>query len=59
MKPRMFCAAMVSLLACQVSALQLGAGGYGLALGNEPVARGLRLNLRDHQVQRVDGLNLT
>ena len=35
------------------------AGGYGLSLGNSPRLRGLRINLRDHDVQRVDGINIT
>ena len=49
-----------SLLSYQTAAraVELAVGGYGLALGNEPRIRGLRLNLRDHQVHRVDGINL-
>ena len=38
--------------------LASGLGGFDLALGNEPVARGVRLNLGDRRVERVDGLNL-
>jgi hypothetical protein len=40
-------------------ALTLGAGGVGLTLGNSRTATGIRINLVDHQVERVTGLNLT
>src|SRR5207237_116869 len=40
-------------------ALRLTAGGVGLTLGNPRTAKGIRINLVDHQVERVTGLNLT
>lgn len=40
-------------------ALSLTVGGVGLTLGNSRTATGIRINLVDHQVERVTGLNLT
>lgn len=40
-------------------ALRLTVGGVGLTLGNSRTATGIRINLVDHQVERVTGLNLT
>src|SRR5690606_25820315 len=39
--------------------LDLGIAGYGLSLGNSPVWTGLRVNLTDRDVRRVDGINIT
>ena len=40
-------------------ALSLTVGGVGLTLGNSRTATGIRINVVDHQVERVAGLNLT
>jgi hypothetical protein len=40
-------------------ALRLTIGDVGLTLGNSRTATGIRINLVDHQVERVTGLNLT
>lgn len=39
--------------------LDLGIAGYGLSLGNSLVWTGLRINLSDRDVRRVDGINIT
>ena len=39
--------------------LDLASGGYGLSFGNSRRITGIRVNLVDHQVERVIGLNLT
>jgi len=40
-------------------ALNLGAGGVGVSIGNSREWTGLRLNASDHQVRQVNGVNLT
>jgi hypothetical protein len=40
-------------------AINLTAGGVGISIGNSRAVTGIRLNLVDHQVERVTGLNLT
>jgi hypothetical protein len=40
-------------------ALNLTAGGVGLGIGNSRRVTGIRINAVDHQVERVNGLNLT
>lgn len=39
--------------------LDLGIAGYGLSLGNSPVWTGLRINLTDRHVRRINGINIT
>lgn len=39
--------------------LDLALAGHGVSLGNSPRFTGLRLNVSDRGVQRIDGLNLT
>ena len=39
--------------------LDVALGGYGLSFGNSRRITGVRVNLIDHQVERVTGLNLT
>ena len=39
--------------------LDIAPGGYGLSIGNSRRITGIRVNLVDHQVERVTGLNLT
>ena len=41
------------------AALDLTAGGVGVSLGNSRRVTGVRVNLVDHQVERVNGLNVT
>lgn len=41
------------------SSLDVAPGGYGLSIGNSRRINGVRINLRDHHVERVNGLNLT
>src|SRR5690349_16870692 len=40
-------------------ALNLGADGVGISIGNSREWTGVRLNAVDHQVRRVNGINLT
>lgn len=40
-------------------ALNLTADGVGISIGNSRRATGIRINLVDHHVERVNGLNLT
>jgi hypothetical protein len=40
-------------------AVDLTAGGVGISIGNSRAVTGVRINLVDHQVERVTGLNLT
>ena len=40
-------------------ALNLGAGHFGLSLGNSPRWNGIRINFRDRAVREVNGLNVT
>lgn len=39
--------------------LDLGIAGHGISFGNSPVWTGLRINLTDRDVRRVDGGNIT
>ena len=39
--------------------LDLAVRGWGLSLGNSRNTNGLRINLIDHDVERVTGVNLT
>src|SRR5690606_9367185 len=39
--------------------VDLGAANAGLSIGNSPVWTGVRINWRDRDVQRVNGLNIT
>ncbi len=39
--------------------VDLGYNDYGLSFGNSPEWTGLRFNLQDDQIQRINGLNLT
>lgn len=39
--------------------LDIGIDSVGISIGNSPRWTGLRLNLRDAHVRRVDGINIT
>ena len=43
----------------ETDSLDLAVGGVGLSLGNSSRITGVRVNLVDHEVRRVTGLNLT
>ncbi len=43
----------------KAESLDLAVGGVGLSLGNSSRITGVRVNLVDHEVRRVTGLNLT
>jgi hypothetical protein len=57
-----FAAAVLALLAPAVAAAQsadIGVSGVGVSIGNSAEWTGLRLNIRDDGVRRVDGVNIT
>jgi hypothetical protein len=37
----------------------LTSNDYGISFGNAPIVHGLRINIVDRNVERVDGINLT
>ncbi|MEJ2679140.1 MAG: hypothetical protein P8174_08710, partial [Gemmatimonadota bacterium] len=41
------------------AALNLGANGYGLSIGNSARWNGLRINWRDAELDRINGVNIT
>ncbi|MBN1165073.1 MAG: hypothetical protein JXB45_10880, partial [Candidatus Krumholzibacteriota bacterium] len=41
------------------TSLNLAINGYGIGFGNSPRLRGIRINLRDQDVEEVIGINLT
>ncbi len=43
----------------KADSLDIAVGGVGLSLGNSSRLTGVRVNLVDHEVQSVTGLNLT
>jgi hypothetical protein len=57
-----FAAAVLALLAPAVAAAQsadIGVSGVGVSIGNSAEWTGVRLNIRDDGVRRVDGVNIT
>ena len=62
MKKLLYCVVIfliTSTCSCLASSLDIPIKGYGISFGNSRNFSGLRFNLTDSQVERVNGLNLT